>query len=62
LGNKIATLINEEKEPGVYEVEFQSSFSSRQLASGIYLYKLQIKNLHDGKAGYSSIKKMILLK
>jgi hypothetical protein len=37
LGNEIATLVNEEKQPGVYEVEFDAS----SLASGMYLYKLQ---------------------
>jgi len=55
LGNEVATLVNEEKQPGVYEVEFQSTVGSRQLASGIYFYKLQAKN-------YSSIRKMIYLK
>jgi hypothetical protein len=51
LGNEAATLVNEEKQPGVYEVEFDAS----QLSSGIYFYKLQTEN-------YSSTKKMILLK
>jgi hypothetical protein len=37
LGNEVATLVNEEKQPGVYEVEFDASL----LASGLYLYKLQ---------------------
>jgi photosystem II stability/assembly factor-like uncharacterized protein len=51
LGKEVATLINEEKQPGVYEVEFDAS----QLSSGIYFYKLQTEN-------YSSTKKMIYLK
>lgn len=55
LGNEIATLVDEEKSPGTYEVNFQSSVNSNQLASGIYYYKL--------KAGdYIQTKKMILLK
>ncbi len=37
LGNEVATLVNEEKQPGVYEVEFDAS----SLASGIYLYHLK---------------------
>jgi hypothetical protein len=51
LGREIATLINEKKQPGVYEVEFNAS----QLSSGIYFYKLQTEN-------HSSVKKMIYLK
>ncbi|MDP2301354.1 MAG: T9SS type A sorting domain-containing protein, partial [Ignavibacteria bacterium] len=36
LGNEVATLVNEEKPAGVYEVNFDAS----KLSSGIYLYKL----------------------
>ena len=55
LGNEIATLVNEEKAAGSYEVEFQSAVGGRQLASGIYFYKLQASD-------FTQIKKMILLK
>jgi len=51
LGRKVATLVNEEKPAGIYEVEFEGS----GLSSGIYFYKLQTED-------YSSIKKMILMK
>jgi hypothetical protein len=56
LGNDVSTLVNEEKQPGVYEVEFDShSDESQNLSSGIYFYQL--------KAGqYSETKKMILLR
>jgi hypothetical protein len=56
LGNEVATLVNEEKQPGVYEVEFNShSDESQNLSSGIYFYQL--------KAGsYIQTKKMILAK
>ncbi len=37
LGTEVATLMNERKEPGVYTVNFNAS----QLASGMYLYRLQ---------------------
>jgi len=51
LGNEIATLVNEEKAPGAYEVEF----SAKTLASGIYFYKLSV--------GPNNIfKKMIVIK
>jgi hypothetical protein len=60
LGNEVATLVNEEKLPGSYQVEFTAaglssgvSVSSRY-ASGVYFYRL--------KAGaFVKTKKMILL-
>jgi len=36
LGNEVATLVNEEKEPGFYEVEFNAS----NFSSGVYYYKI----------------------
>jgi Secretion system C-terminal sorting domain len=51
LGNEITTLVNEEKSPGVYEVEFDAT----GLPSGIYFYQL-----HAGS--FVQTKKMILLK
>jgi len=51
LGRQVATLVNEEKPAGEYEVEFNAT----NLPSGIYFYQL--------KAGqFSETKKMILLK
>jgi hypothetical protein len=57
LGNEITTLVNEEKQPGTYEVEFNSVGTSRDLSlpSGIYFYRLKVDN-------YIETKKMILLK
>ncbi len=51
LGNEVATLVNEEKAPGFYEVEFAAA----NFASGIYIYRLQ-------SSEFSDTKKMILLK
>jgi hypothetical protein len=51
LGNEVATLVNEEKPVGIYDVEFNAS----QLASGIYFYILQAGN-------FVEMKKMILLR
>jgi hypothetical protein len=51
LGNEIATLVNEEKPAGEYEVEFNAS----SLSSGMYLYKLQAGT-------FVQTKKMILTK
>lgn len=53
IGNEIATLVNEEKPAGSYNVEF--SVDNLQLSSGTYFYQLQSGN-------YIKTKKMILLK
>ncbi len=56
LGNEVATLVNEEKSAGEYEVEFSvGQDSSPDIASGIYFYQLKAAN-------YTETKKMILLK
>jgi hypothetical protein len=55
LGREVATLVNEEKSQGEYEVEFSAKGGASQLSSGIYFYKLQTEN-------FSSTKKMIYLK
>ncbi|GAB6281783.1 MAG: hypothetical protein STSR0008_05240 [Ignavibacterium sp.] len=51
LGNEIATLVNEEKTPGEYEVEF----NGKGISSGMYFYKLEAGN-------FVQVKKMIMLK
>ena len=51
LGNKVATLVNEEQQAGSYEVKFDAS----NLTSGMYLYKIQAGEFSDAK-------KMLLLK
>jgi photosystem II stability/assembly factor-like uncharacterized protein len=56
LGNEVATLVNEEKPAGSYEVEFTShSGSVRNLSSGVYLYTLQA-------GSFIQTKKFILMK
>ena len=60
LGNEVATLVDEYKLAGTYEVEFNATLASsfrlvRNLASGIYFYQL--------KAGsFIQTRKMILIK
>lgn len=51
LGNKIATLVNEEKPAGTHEV----SFTSAELPSGVYFYSMEVNSFRE-------IRKMILLK
>ncbi len=66
LGNEVATLINEEKEAGIYEVEF----SATGIPSGIYFYRLttvdpstSLPSVRQGSGlGFTATKKMIILK
>jgi len=51
LGKEVATLVNSEKEPGNYNVNFNAG----KLSNGVYFYKLTAGN-------YSDVKKMILMK
>lgn len=51
LGKEVATLVNEEKPVGSYEV----NFDGLNLTSGIYIYKLQAGD-------FVQTKKMLLLK
>jgi hypothetical protein len=61
LGREVATLVNEEKPAGYYNVQF--SINDMQLGSGIYFYKLQIGNPSASSGqGFVETKKMILLK
>ncbi|MDH3269484.1 MAG: T9SS type A sorting domain-containing protein [Ignavibacteria bacterium] len=56
LGNEVAILVNEEKQPGVYEVEFNChSDEGQNLSSGFYFYQLKAE-------GFVQTKKMILLR
>jgi hypothetical protein len=51
IGEEVAVLVNEEKESGYHNVEFNAS----TLPSGVYFYKLQAGE-------YTAVKKMILIK
>jgi len=51
LGREVATLVNEDRSPGAYDVTFDAS----SLASGIYMYKLQA-------GAQTEVKRMLLLK
>ena len=51
LGREVATLVNEAKKPGMYQVHFDAS----RLASGIYLYRIQA-------GSFVKTHKMMLLK
>ncbi len=52
LGSEVAVLVNEPKQPGTYEVEFNGD----NLPSGVYFYKLTAGD------SYSASKKMLLMR
>jgi hypothetical protein len=51
LGQEVATLVNEQKEPGNYQVQFDAS----QLGSGVYFYTLKA-------GGFASTRKLLILR
>ncbi|VAX19759.1 hypothetical protein MNBD_IGNAVI01-2080 [hydrothermal vent metagenome] len=51
IGREVATLVNQQQNSGVYDVEFNAS----NLTSGVYFYKIEAGN-------FVSVKKMMLLK
>ena len=55
LGNEIATLFNDDKPAGSYEVEFSAIGGETGLPSGIYFYQLRAGN-------FTETKKMVLLR
>ena len=59
LGNEIKTLVNEYRATGRYNVNFDAS----NLASGVYIYRIQVNDpsASSGQAFVSS-KKLLLLK
>ena len=56
LGREVATLVNEEKEAGTYNAEWNAI----GIPSGVYFYHL---NVHShGELIFSQVKKMLLMK
>jgi hypothetical protein len=51
IGEQVAVLVNEIKEPGKYEVRFDAS----ALSSGVYIYRMEGENFRD-------VKKLMLMK
>jgi hypothetical protein len=62
LGNEVATLVDEWKEAGSHQVEFQSAVGNRQLTNGVYFYRLQVYSANSGAGSFVETKKMILLR
>ena len=64
LGNEVATLVNEEKSAGSYEVKFNTeALNTTSLPSGVYFYQLRAGNPSTGSGqSFVETKKMILMK
>ena len=63
LGREVATLINEDKNPGNYKAKFDAnSNDGSSLASGIYFYRIEMRSHKLSGERFSEIKKMILVK
>ena len=57
LGNKVGELLNEQKPPGYYGI----NFNAIGLPSGVYFYSIKTNSI-EGKQHFSSTKKMLILK
>ena len=55
LGNEVVTLVNEYRNAGNYEFDFNPASSIKNLVSGIYFYRLQA-------GSFVETKKMIVVK
>jgi hypothetical protein len=59
LGREVSVLINEEKPAG----EHQVIFDAKNLASGVYFYRLQVNQLSRGQSStFTETKKLVLLR
>ena len=63
LGNEVATLVNEYKPAGNYEVDFDLVSAMKNPASGVYFYRLQVGDLStSSEQSFIQTKKMLLLR
>ncbi|MEW6702992.1 MAG: S8 family serine peptidase, partial [Bacteroidota bacterium] len=63
LGREVATLVNEEKQPGTYEVKFSvETLHAASLPSGVYFYRLSVESSSGRSGSFSQTKKLLLLK
>ncbi len=59
LGKEVSTLINRKQDVGYYEVEFDGS----TLASGMYIYKIDVQSADPSNhKNFSKVKKMLMIK
>lgn len=62
LGQKVKTLISEEREAGRHSIYWNGVDDfSQSVAGGVYFYHLSVKSLVDGRQVWSKMNKMILM-
>lgn len=61
LGQKVTTLVNDELQAGIHQVEFNSNnIQGQSLPSGVYIYRLTI--VDDEIGSISKVRRMVLMK
>jgi hypothetical protein len=58
LGQRVVTLVDEQKEAGYFETEWNAI----NVATGLYFYRLEAVNLNNPANSFTQIKKMLLIK
>jgi hypothetical protein len=57
-GREVQTLVNEKLQPGTYEVKFDG----KGITSGVYFYKMVVRNDGSSIGDFTETKKMLLVK
>lgn len=60
-GERIAVLLNEEKEAGYHAYQLNSRLLGQELATGVYIYRLSASSL-ESETKYNSVKKLMIVK
>jgi hypothetical protein len=60
-GEKVDDLVSKFQDAGYYEVEFNVNSKDKNIASGIYIYRIEIKGDNNIPV-YTEIKKMVMIK
>ncbi len=63
LGREVATLVNKPLEPGYYTAVWRGrDREGVPVASGIYFYRIEMRDPNDGELNFTQAKKMVFLK
>ncbi|NOS85728.1 MAG: T9SS type A sorting domain-containing protein, partial [Ignavibacteria bacterium] len=58
LGRQVTMLVNQQLQPGTYEADWDAS----AFQSGVYFYKLEIRQAGSASVTFTETKKMVLIK
>jgi len=63
IGRELAVLLNNTRDPGNYQIEFDANFyKGLTFSSGVYFYKLEAFSAETNSLIFNDIKKMVLVK